>query len=79
MTPDIIIELGFRGIHIPIGVDKARVPCPHCCQDLTPRIGRSGNVQHGAREKPLRVRIISDTEADLICHQCKTGVERVKA
>ena len=72
----IIIELGFRGIHIPTGPTYARTACPHCPPKQ--RISRDGRPRNGSTEKPMRVWIINPTTADVMCRGCETK-ERIEA
>ena len=73
----LLIELGYRGIIVPMGVTHHRQPCPEC-PPVNPRISRNGNPSNGNHENPLDVRIISDTEASVMCHRCGT-TERIAA
>lgn len=72
----IIIELGYRGIHIPAGPTYARAACPHCPPKQ--RTSRDGRPQSGSTEKPMQAWIINPTTADVICRGCETK-ERIEA
>lgn len=63
----IIIELGYHGVHVPRGQTYHRQPCPHCSP-----------WRQKSDEPCLVARIISDTEADVICHHCGLS-ERIAA
>jgi hypothetical protein len=65
MTP-IMIELGWRGIFPTAGYH--RQTCPQCSP-----------YRAKADQKCLVVEIISDTEADVICHHCSPTRERIAA
>jgi hypothetical protein len=61
MTAPIIIELGFRGIHIPPGESHVRTHCPDCSDD-----------RRRPHRRTLCVRLLTDTEAETICRHCGT-------
>lgn len=66
MTP-IIRELQWHGIGIPPGADYHRQPCPKCSP-----------YRVKSTEPCLVTRIISATQAEVICHHCDHQ-ERIEA
>ncbi len=64
MTPPIVIELGFRGIHIPPQARQARTTCPECSPYRTKR-----------DEPCLRVRLHGQTRAEVYCFHCDSYEE----
>ena len=64
----ITIELGFRGIFVPPGVDRHKTTCPECSR-----------YRGKAVEACLSVRITSAWSADVRCYHCGDGWQEVVA
>ena len=63
----IIVELGFRGIHVPPGVMVHKTTCPECSPWRAKK-----------REPCLTVKITGDTTAEVCCYHCNTGWQEVR-